>query len=251
MITISPPSTTSIFGSSSTTTSSTASTATSTLYSTSSIAAAATGGSYVGTSPPPVQSGCLWEVSGSGSFTHSQTFDFTNMIDFPTADLSISNYGVEAGTAPHSQMYNSDQVSVGDGSLQLKVPGGQATSPIYGAEVQTTIRDILYGSVRTMVQISEVPGLFYYKDDNQESDIEILTADLASGAHYTNQATVPGEKSTTATHQLPSNATMVMHEYRLDWLPGKTVYYLDGVQQQVLTSNVPDSPGSWLWNNWR
>ncbi|MCJ1394723.1 hypothetical protein MMC18_007603 [Xylographa bjoerkii] len=181
-------------------------------------------------------------------------FDFTQLSDFPTADLAISNYGIEAGEAPYSQMYDSDQVSIYNGTLQLKVPGGQTTSPIYGAEVQTTVQDILYGSVRTTVQVSEVPGtchgLFYYKSDNQESDIEILTADLESGIHYTNQAIVPGEKSTTTTHPLPSNATAVMHEYRLDWLPGKTVYYLDGVEQQVLMSNVPDVPGSWLWNNW-
>ena len=97
-------------------------------------------------------------VAGSGSFTHTQTFDFTRTSIFPTADLVISNYSIEAGTAPHSQMYNSDQVSIRDGTLQLKVPGGQTTSPIYGAEVQTTVQDILYGSVRTTVQVSEVPG---------------------------------------------------------------------------------------------
>lgn len=94
-------------------------------------------------------------------------------------------------------------------------------------------------------------GMFYYKDDNQETDIEILTADLSSGAHYTNQPNAPGQSSTTATHPLPANATVVMHEHRLDWLPGRTVYYLDGVQTKVLTSNVPSDPGSWLWNNWR
>ena len=97
-------------------------------------------------------------MAGSGSFTHTQTFDFTQTNDFPTGDLAISNYGIEAGTAPYSQMYNSDQVSIYDGTLQLKVPGGQTTSPIYGAEVQTTVQDILYGSVRTTVQVSEVPG---------------------------------------------------------------------------------------------
>ncbi|MCJ1284794.1 hypothetical protein MMC26_004130 [Xylographa opegraphella] len=244
-------------GQSVTTSTSTSTTSSTLIPTTGSLVTSATlspGPSSVSISPEPVQSGCLWVVAGSGTFTHAQTFDFTQTKDFPTADLVISNYGIKAGTAPHSQMYTSDQVSIYDGTLQLKVPGGQTTSPIYGAEIQTTVQDILYGSVRTTVQISEVPGtchgLFYYKSDNQESDIEILTADPESGIHYTNQATVPGQKSTTTTHPLPSNATVVMHEYRLDWLPGKTVYYLDGVEQQVLMSNVPDVPGSWIWNNW-
>jgi len=49
-------------------------------------------------------------------------------------------------------------VNVAGGSLQLKVPGGQRTSPIQGAEVYTTDNDILYGSVRTWVQTSNVAG---------------------------------------------------------------------------------------------
>ncbi|MCJ1413341.1 hypothetical protein MMC19_007446 [Ptychographa xylographoides] len=219
------------------------------------VAASSLPTSSAGSSSPAVQSGCVWVVPESGrSFTETAVYDFRYLDELPTSDLIISNYGIEAGTAPYSQQYSSEQVAVGGGTLQLKVPGGQTSSPIQGAEVQTTVQDILYGSVRTTVLVSEVAGtchgLFYYKDDNQESDIEILTADFESGIHYTNQANTPGQKSTTATHPLPSNATIVMHEYRLDWLPGQTVYYLDGLQQQVLERNVPDTPGSWLWNNW-
>jgi hypothetical protein len=80
------------------------------------------------------------------------------MEDFPSDNLTISNYEIEAGTAPYSQNYTPEQVSMSEGTLRLKVPGGQNTSPILGAEVQTTVQDILYGSVRTTVQVSEVPG---------------------------------------------------------------------------------------------
>ncbi|KAL9103334.1 MAG: hypothetical protein Q9187_009016, partial [Circinaria calcarea] len=92
---------------------------------------------------------------------------------------------------------------------------------------------------------------FFYKGDTQESDIEILTSKLTSGIHYTNQNPTAGSLSTTATNSLPADATTTMHEYRLDWLPGKTVFYLDGVQQEEYTENVPSVPGAWLWNNWR
>ncbi|MCJ1243780.1 hypothetical protein MMC30_000977 [Trapelia coarctata] len=242
-----------------TTTSSTSTTTTSTTSSSTAVASqtSATPSSNTGGgSAKAVQSGCLWVVpdSNSASFTHTLEFDFTQLTEFPSGNLTISNYDVGAGTAPHSQKYTPAQVAISEGTLQLKVPGGQNTSPIHGSEVQTAFQDILYGSVRTTVQVSDIGGtchgMFYYKDDNQETDIEILTADLSSGAHYTNQPNTPGQMSTTATHPLPANATVVMHEHRLDWLPGQTVYYLDGVQTKVLTSNVPSDPGSWLWNNW-
>ena len=118
---------------------------------------------FVDSSPPATQSGCLWVVPGSGSFTHTQTFDFTQLSEFPSDDLTISNYDIAAGTAPFSQKYSNEQVSLSDGTLQLLVPGGQSTSPILGAEVQTTIQDILYGSVRTTVLVSEVPGTCHGK----------------------------------------------------------------------------------------
>jgi len=94
-------------------------------------------------------------------------------------------------------------------------------------------------------------GIFFYKADNEETDIEILTGNLASGVHYTDQNLVLGGASTTATHAIPSDATARYHEYRLDWIKGKTLFYLDGVLQQTFTANVPNVAGEWIWNNWR
>ena len=96
-----------------------------------------------------------------------------------------------------------------------------------------------------------IPGNFFYKNDNQETDIEILTANLGSGVHYTNQPNVPGQGSTTITGPLPSDATTAFHEYRLDWVHGRTDFYLDGILQKSLTANVPSVAGEWIWNNWR
>ena len=93
-------------------------------------------------------------------------------------------------------------------------------------------------------------GHFFYKNDNQESDIEILTATLGEGAHYTNQRLVAGDQATTATKPMPQDGTTTMHEYRLDWLQDRTDFYLNGKLQQTFTQNVPNTAGAWLWNNW-
>jgi beta-glucanase (GH16 family) len=101
--------------------------------------------------------------------------------------------------------------------------------------------------------------MFSYKSDSQEQDIEYLsdpnsTSNPGDGSrpmHYTNQATDGNpEHKTIATGPSPSDATTAFHEYRIDWIPGSTMYYLDGVLQKTMTTNVPTQGGSWIWNNW-
>ena len=195
----------------------------------------------------------MWKVDGAGSFTHSQTFDFSALTSFPQDDLAISNDTI--GSSPFTQHYTTSNVVVASESLQLKVPGGQSASPILGAEISTQHKDILYGSVRTTMKASTIAGTchgaFFYKDDNQEVDIELITGHTFEGVHYTNQRTSAGAEPSTLRKPLPSDATTVFQEYRIDWVPGRTDFYLDGQLQKSLTDNVPSTPGSWLWNNWR
>lgn len=195
----------------------------------------------------------MWTLPDAGSFTHSDTFDFSSLASLPTDQLSISTYSI--GSSPYTQQYTTSNVAVGDTSLQLKVPGGQTSSPILGAEISTQADDILYGSVRTTIKASTVPGTchgaFFYKDDNQEIDIEVITGALWKGVHYSNQKVDPGAEASTIQMALPSDATTEFREYRTDWLPDRTDFYLDGKLQKSLKNNVPSSAGSWLWNNWR
>lgn len=195
----------------------------------------------------------MWVVDGAGSFTNSQTFDFSALTSFPTDDLTISTYPI--GSSPYTQLYTTSNVAVDSGTLQLKVPGGQSASPILGAEISTQADDILYGSVRTLFRASTVPGTchgaFFYKDDNQEVDIEVITGNTWKGVHYTNQKASADAAPSTVRKALPSNATAVFQEYRIDWLPGRTNFYLNDQLQKTLSENVPSTPGSWLWNNWR
>lgn len=44
--------------------------------------------------------------------------------------------------------------------------------------------------------------------------------------------------------------SQAIHEYRLDWLEDRTDFFLDGVLQHSLTTNVPNEAGPWVWNNW-
>ena len=211
-----------------------------------------TQGSTAGNSS--IVSGCSWAIPDAGVFTHSLNVDFTKLSTFPSTGLEISTVHIPAGPAPYSQQYMPANIAVSDGSLQLKVPGHQSSSPVLGAQIVASDSDILYGSVRTTAQVSSVAGtvhgFFFYGSDTNEADIEFLTEDLTTGPHYTNQPNTPGSQSTTMSKALSFNAAAEFHEYRLDWLAGKTIFYVDGVQQGILEKNVPSSPGSWVWNNW-
>lgn len=81
------------------------------------------------------------------------------MATFPTSGLYRSTDTITGdGTAPYTHVYKPENVILGGGSLQLKVPGGQSASPINAGEIFTGDQDILYASVRTWWQISTVPG---------------------------------------------------------------------------------------------
>jgi len=208
-------------------------------------------------SSKPIYNGCTYVVPGIGSFTSSMNVDFsaiTSLSAASVANISISNSLIGAGTAPFNRQFSPQNVAlVSGGILALTVPGGQTTDPISSAEIQTFAKDILYGSVRTVAKTSSVGGtthgFSFYGNDTQESDIAFLTSDN-SVLHLTNEQTAYGNPATSFQVAAPVDAATAFHEYRMDWLPGQTLFYIDGALVYTITQNVPSTPGFFLWNNW-
>ncbi|KAK5942536.1 hypothetical protein PMZ80_005101 [Knufia obscura] len=215
---------------------------------------------------------CTWKVHGAGYFANKKEFTFFE--DGLPDGLYASNYVVEdtyAG-APYNHVFEGQNVFSDGDFLNLKVPGVSNPRPntgyaISSAEIVTTENNILYASVRTNAIFSTVPGtchgIFFYLDDSQECDIEYLTdpnsqsnnidTQSSQGAPiplwYSNQAIKSGTPATQATGPAPYDVTAV-HEYRIDWTKDFTAFYLDGQLQKKYTTNIPNKPGSWIWNNW-
>ena len=103
---------------------------------------------------PSNEGGCGHNVPGVGTFSNHviYSFDGSTLPDglYPNADQVV-------GT-PFARKYEPDLVSVSDGYLNLRVPGGQGSSPILGSGVNTIANNILYASVRTTALFSAVPG---------------------------------------------------------------------------------------------
>ncbi|KAH0345976.1 concanavalin A-like lectin/glucanase, partial [Aureobasidium melanogenum] len=209
---------------------------------------------YAYTSAVGSKSGCYWNTD-AGPFNTRFGHDFSVDLYATVENLIPNTYTVLAGLNPLARRF--DLVNVGldplDSSLTLTVPGGQTTGPISVAQLETEYSDILYASVRTVAKISNVPGttnaFIFYANDTQEVDFAFLTSDI-SKAWLTNEQTTYGAPYTTYSVAAPADANTAWHEYRLDWLPGVSKFYIDGALVQTITDNVPTTPGSWIWNNW-
>ena len=206
-----------------------------------------------------------WTVEGVGTFKHSETFTFEHG-QIPER-LLVSDHRAIKGTTPFDWWHRQQNTYVGpDDLLHLRVPGGQQPKKqdnlAYTAEITTVEDQIKYASVRTLAVLSKVPGVcygvFFYKSDNQEIDIEYVT-DSTSLSNpqdgqppvmmYINQPIQPGGQASQAFAKAHKDIGLA-HEYRIDWIPGECGFYVDGKLQATLTSNVPTEPGQWIWNNW-
>ena len=213
--------------------------------------------------------GCVWVVPEGGSFTHYALYDFTNLNALP-AGLSASTY--KEKDTPYNIQYQASNVKVSGGYLNLVVLAGQTPKStgktVNCGEVSTDQDQIQYASVRTVAELSTVPGTcqaaFFYSSDSAEIDIEFLS-DPNSGSNpqpppsppppgsspplqYTNQPGTTPESYTTIPS--PQNVNTTTHEYRIDWLPDVTKFYTDGVMNAQLTDFVSSDAGQWVWNNW-
>jgi len=88
----------------------------------------------------------------------------------------------------------------------------------------------------------------------QEADIEILTSGPRNVVQYTNQ---PSTKEGNAVVQATVNSTnptgkdwTQWHVYRLDWLPGKTTWYVDDTKVADIAFQAPRDPASLVVNMW-
>ncbi|KAI5826513.1 glycoside hydrolase family 16 protein [Schizophyllum commune Tattone D] len=174
--------------------------------------------------------------------------------------LSISDYPVGAGSGSVAHYFRPENVKLGDGSLDLVVNAYDGGDYVYSAEIasdQTT----LYGSLRTVLKSSGVPGvcegLFFYKGDNNEADWELLTTTslegsdtVPAGVWATNQALQEGGQSTSVNVPFDFDPSADYHEYRIDWTESSTTFYIDGVQKAQHTENVPTQAANGLWNVW-
>lgn len=118
-----------------------------------------------------------------------------------------------------------------------------------------------YASIRLLARVRGKPGavagFFTYYNDTAESDIEILTRDPDTSVEYSNQPTVdaegnilPGSNFNTSMADGGSSQWTEWNVYRLDWLPGRSAWYLNGEMAASTKVNVPGDESRMILNIW-
>lgn len=109
---------------------------------------------------------------------------------------------------------------------------------------------------QSAVERGGVFGMFTYESDTQESDLEILTNDDSRTVHCSNQ---PDYDAKTGDAVEGASSAVGMPEgsqwtqwttQRLDWLDGKSRWWVDGVNVLNMTKNVPKKPSGVVMNLW-
>jgi hypothetical protein len=112
--------------------------------------------------------------------------------------------------------------------------------------------NISHASIRVKGRVHGAPGgvagIFTYLNDTQESDIEVFTRAPDQHIQYSNQPSSLGEPTWAEIPGATVNVTMPQkkkytdwHVHRLDWTPGRSVFFLDDEQTNTTTLHVPVS----------
>lgn len=159
---------------------------------------------------------------------------------------------------------SSEGVHGGDPGLQLWVRsqlvqnGSESYVPI--AEVVTARNDILYGSFRASMKTTGVNGtcgaFFFYHNDSQEIDVEILSKDqLEPNASHPVNLILQSPAAVRAGNDAANTSTFYLYgmlpapdqmyiEYRWDWLPDRVDFYIQERLIHTMRDSVPQAPGT-------
>jgi hypothetical protein len=124
-------------------------------------------------------------------------------------------------------------------------------------EIENQQKNLMHVSMRMYGRVigdkGAVAGFFTFYDDDNESDIEILTDDSTDTIRYTNQPAVDKEGNEISTaSQAPSNLPSWedWQTHRIDWLPKNSYWYLNGNQVAANTYSIPRIQSYLVMNMW-
>ncbi|KAJ3339694.1 hypothetical protein HDU93_007920 [Gonapodya sp. JEL0774] len=162
-----------------------------------------------------------------------------------TVNQLPNDSGVAGVPAPYQIQNDRDNVMISGDELWIRVKAGVLPGGVYvsGGEVVTMRTDILYGTFRSNIQITPnngtCSGFFYYGDVNNEIDIEILSTQIPDQkVNFVQNIAVGVDPSAD------------FNEYRIDWTPPASDFFVNSAKQTTLTANEPTLAGSVIFNHW-
>ena len=240
---------------------------------------------YKGT-PNPIDS---WEGTAaapptSSYFETSHWKDNWRIQSWNNTELMNSNISdLNDATVPMTNSFNniyidrsSDPNANGQTYMVMRTvrhsSGGPAniSAPITGfqssAEIESKLTSYQFLSIRmrarTRGSAGAVTAMFTYRPPPQpqqqalvqEADLEIRTLDPPTYVQYTNQ---PSWNATSDINEATRNVTLPSGKkwsdwatYRMDWTPGQSTWFVNGVQAAKINFQAPRDPSQVMFNVW-
>jgi beta-glucanase (GH16 family) len=180
-----------------------------------------------------------------------------------------------------SKKWSGDADHGGDAGLELWVRGDHSHGYVNGSEVVSVRDDILHGSFRVGMKLSNSSGtcgaFFFvrrcfptanevtadylqYYNNSQEIDMEFLSSEFNSSGGAVNLVLQSPESvahgndaagtSTYKVAPLPFEPDNMFHEYRFDWTADRVAFYVDGGFLWEMTAQIPTEGGGIFFNHW-
>ncbi|KAF1968318.1 concanavalin A-like lectin/glucanase [Bimuria novae-zelandiae CBS 107.79] len=152
---------------------------------------------------------------------------------------------------------NNNSGNVGDAStyLTLRTTRGEDFQSV--GEIENLQKNLMHVSMRMSARVigdkGAVAGFFTFVDDDNESDIEILTNDPKDVIRYTNQPSADKDGNQIAAASQMKNKLPVWDEWqthRIDWLDKDSYWYLNKDQVAASSYSVPRKPSYLVINMW-
>ncbi|KAN0083044.1 Concanavalin A-like lectin/glucanase domain containing protein [Elaphomyces granulatus] len=198
--------------------------------------------------------------SGSGS-SHDSSASRTVTDGSWTKDWYIRNYPrkspgppeIPVAFTPKRVFIKNSTDKSSDYSTYLTLASARLDEETQEAgEITFTEFSVTAASIRVYGRVNGTAGacaaIFTYQNDTQESDIEMFTQDPDNYVHYSNQPSSTGPPNWTPIPGATVNVSMPKsskwtdwHIHRLDWTPSRSVFFVDGVQANTTTLQVPVS----------
>lgn len=206
-----------------------------------------------GLSQPPGQ------VNDSQGLDPTWQPDLFNSADwqFDWATQNWSKPSTEDFPIPMSNSYANIYLGEEDKSSYLALRTSREDTYQSSGEMENQQKNLMHVSMRMHGRVvgdkGAVAGFFTFINDENESDIEILTRDPVDTIRYTNQPSVGkdgneiAQSSITGT-DLPSWEDWQTH--RIDWLPKHSFWYLNGKQVAANSYSVPRKQSYMVLNMW-
>ncbi|KAF2833104.1 concanavalin A-like lectin/glucanase [Ophiobolus disseminans] len=176
------------------------------------------------------------------------------------ADWGVQNWSTPASAdfpVPMSNSYANIFVGQENRDTFLSLRTSRLDDHQTAGEIENQQKNLMHVSMRMYGRVTggkgAVAGFFTFYDDNNESDIEILTRDPKDQTRYTNQPSVDKQgNEITAASTGPTNlpAWDEWQTHRIDWLPKHSYWYLNNKQVAANTYSVPRKPSFLVLNMW-